>query len=193
MVIWHLFQRKLLLWWYLWKQRVIERVMIGFMVRARVRIKIRIKVRVGICLTLAFSLEQMLYILKDSHDKFIADPRFHFVMLYRWMRIEWVQGESAEYKSWTVSLDLHWTQSHVRLPVKPGRSSQARWRMERNWGSHQWNASPMGKRTIWKFERWPWTCIGPKAVVACLLNPLSAWKGIKAVIIEMLASMPQTR
>ena len=37
-----------LLLWYLWKQRVRVRVMIGFLVRGRIRIKIRIRVRVGV-------------------------------------------------------------------------------------------------------------------------------------------------
>ena len=33
-------------------------------------------------------------------------------------------------------------------------------------------AGPMGKRTIWKFERLPQTCLGPQAVFVCQLNPL---------------------
>ena len=31
---------------------------------------------------------------------------------------------------------------------------------------------PMGKRTIWTFEWSPRSCVGPKGVFACLLNPL---------------------
>ena len=44
-------------------------------------------------------------------------------------------------KIWTVASDLPWTQSHVCLPIKPLYSHSARRRMERNWGSHHWNAS----------------------------------------------------
>ena len=45
-VIQHLLRRQLLLWWYIWQQRVRVRVMIGCLVRGRVRIKIRIRVGV---------------------------------------------------------------------------------------------------------------------------------------------------
>ena len=47
-VIRHLLWWQLLLRWYLWKQRVRMRVMIGFLVRGSVRIKIRVRVRVGV-------------------------------------------------------------------------------------------------------------------------------------------------
>ena len=33
-------------------------------------------------------------------------------------------------------------------------------------------AGPMGKRTIWTFERSPRTCLGPQALFTCLLNQL---------------------
>ena len=45
-------------------------------------------------------------------------------------------GQVHKLQIWTVTLDLPWT-----CPLNPLYSRSAKWHVERNWGSHHWNAS----------------------------------------------------
>ena len=67
------------------------------------------------------------------------DPQFHFVTLYCWMQIDGFQWASAQFER----LPRTWigTQAVFACPLNQLYPHSANWHVERNWGSHHWNAS----------------------------------------------------
>ena len=71
-----------------------------------------------------------------------------------------IQLKASIREKWVCSTEINMVRRRCPVSFCYAISLNANW------------AGPTGKHTIWQFQRSPQTCLGPQAMVACLLNLL---------------------